>query len=47
MDIINEFFDCYNLVFDFDSYGIEKDPDFLYQEDLEALFDDSSDDDSD
>lgn len=47
IEIINEFFDCYNLVFDFDSYGIEKDPDFLYYEDLEALFDDSSDDDSD
>lgn len=47
IEIINEFFDCYNLIYDFDSYGIEKDSNFLYYEDLEAMFNDSSDEDSD
>lgn len=41
IEIIIEFFICYNLVYDFDIYEIEKDPDFLYYEDLKALFDES------
>ena len=45
IELINEFFECYNLVYDFDNYGIEKGPDFLYYENLNALFDESSDDD--
>jgi hypothetical protein len=47
IEIINEFFICYNLVYDFGIYGIEKDPDFLYYEDLNDLFDESSDDEYD
>ena len=47
IEIINEFFGCYNLIYDFDSYGIEKDSNFLYYEDLEAMFNDFSDEDSD
>ena len=47
IEIINEFFDCYNLIYDFASYGIERDSNFLYYEDLEAIFNDSSDEDSD
>ena len=55
IELINEFFECYNLVYYFDNCGIEKDlkvttlikkcPDFLYNENLNALFDESSDDD--
>jgi hypothetical protein len=30
-EILNEFFDCYNLIYDFFNYRIEKDPEFLYK----------------
>ena len=47
IEIINEFFICYNFVYDFDIYGIEKVLIFSIMKILQALFDKSSVEESD
>ncbi len=44
--MIKEFFACYNLVSNFEDYCLENDSAFLYNEDLNKLFSDSSSDES-
>ena len=46
-EMLKEIIDCFNLVSNFEVYVFEKDSSFLYNENLNELFNDSSSDESD